>query len=91
MPSLTIKIAIRAVYEKHPDAADPIANNPQKASDFTNQVNMLLPKEQQLSVAECSRILINMRRKGGDNGGLPPKFGRRGPRPGSGGGHGSKA
>ncbi|VTT97974.1 Uncharacterized protein OS=Pirellula staleyi (strain ATCC 27377 / DSM 6068 / ICPB 4128) GN=Psta_0565 PE=4 SV=1 [Gemmataceae bacterium] len=91
MISPIVENAVRTVYQSHPDAADVIVNDPQKAAEFAKLVNQLLPKGCQMTVAESNRVLITMRKRGKNNGGLAAKSGGHGPGPGTKSGYASKA
>jgi len=51
--------------------ADRIVADQGRANEFANLVNSKLPDPLRLSVQECSRITLNIRRKGEGHNGLP--------------------
>jgi hypothetical protein len=58
-------------YVKLNVPADQIVTDPAIAGDFRKAVNSHLPKERQVDQATLNKRLLNLRRRGEDNGGLP--------------------
>lgn len=67
---------VRQVYKEVPHTADEIVENPGLASDFCRKVNSRLPSDQHFTVADLNHLLLNLRRRGEDNGGLVRKHRR---------------
>ena len=58
-------------HVKYDVPADQIPSDPQKAVEFQRRVNNRLSDSQQFEIAELNKTLINLRRRGEANGGLP--------------------
>lgn len=57
-------------YAKVEETADVVVSDPDVAQSFCEQVNARLNKDQHFRVAELNKLLLNLRRKGEENGGL---------------------
>ncbi len=64
---------IVTVYAKQPHTADEIVVNPVLYEPFWSEVNSSLHSSQHFSVADGNKRLLNLRRRGEENGGLPRK------------------
>lgn len=51
--------------------ADQIVSDPELSKHFTDEVNKELESDEQLDVARLNKRLLNLRKKGESNGGLP--------------------
>lgn len=76
-----VRTAIQNVYAEYKVPADRIVADPAMAKEFASLVNQKLPAPLKLDVEGCNRTMLNIRRKGEDNDGLPRLFGGHGRRP----------
>ncbi len=67
----TLDIAIREEYQRLAIPADQIVSDPRNADVFCKAVNDHLNEQQQVDQATLNRPLLNLRRRGETNGGLP--------------------
>ncbi len=64
------------VYSSFHLPPDQIVCDPQAAEELARRVNALLVPAQEQGVGVISRRLLNLRRRGQDNGGLPRRWRR---------------
>jgi hypothetical protein len=62
---------IVAVYVTFDQPADRIVADPRMLGEFAELVNRQLPESDQFEIHEMGRRLLNLRRRGQANGGLP--------------------
>ncbi len=63
--------AIVAAYPVFDTPADQIVSDPDVGQEFLTQVHHLLPARERFDLATVNKRLLNLRRRGEDNGGLP--------------------
>ncbi len=71
MPVITLDSAIIAEYRLYNVPADQILSDPSLAAEFHTRVNRQLPAETHVDRATFNKRLLNLRRRGQANGGLP--------------------
>lgn len=64
---------VRREYAAIDETADQIVTDPSLAESFCQQVNAQLAAELQFDIAELNARLLNLRRRGEENGGLVRK------------------
>lgn len=71
MAGASLDSAIVAEYSLYGVPADQIVSNPERAIEFRDRVNRSLTPELQVDQATFNKRLLNLRRRGQANGGLP--------------------
>lgn len=78
-----LRRAIQETYFEYDTPADPLVADDEKATEFAGLVNARLDAKLRLSVKECNSVLLSLRKKGADKGGLPKLRNGHGPSAGS--------
>ena len=68
---MTLDEAIIAEYKRLNTPADQIVSDPEISGRFADAVNGRLPAKNQEDLTAINKRLLNLRRRGEDNGGLP--------------------
>lgn len=71
MSVATLDSVIITEYPLFGVPADQIVSDPAIAAEFRERVNRQLPQELQVDAATFNKRLLNLRRRGQENGGLP--------------------
>lgn len=80
--SKSVADAIKAAYVEYDVPADRITTDSAKAATFTDLVNAKLGGGGHLSTDQCMKDLLTLRRRGGENDGLPRLRAGHGPKKG---------
>lgn len=64
------------MFREVSQTADEIVEDPELAADFCRRVNTHLPTDQPLTIAELNHLLLKLRQRGEENGGLVRKHRR---------------
>jgi hypothetical protein len=70
----SIDRVIVEVYATYPHTPDDIVTTPEVAEHFSSEVNSRLPVEERTNTASINKRLLNLRRRGSQNGGLPRRW-----------------
>lgn len=71
MSTITLDSVIITEYPLYGVPADQIVADPVLSAEFQLRVNRQLPPESQVDYATFNKRLLNLRRRGQENGGLP--------------------
>jgi hypothetical protein len=67
----SLDAVIVSEYPKFNTPADQIVSDPELSTKFHGVVNRRLPASQRVDLATFNKRILNLRRRGEDNGGLP--------------------